>query len=343
MYVFICSSKVSKYLVNYNICVSDLKKNLLSMEAEGSAKCHFEAGTPLGIQKFNLDVDGKTVQDKFSSSSYVAGNQNPKMKTEKQKMLKPTVKNQGKYYANNPYKLDGNNTVIINNSYNVGGNKKVWDANEAAELLLKRDYPGIAEITESYAGQSVQIFVPQSWLSKVPTVVNTEDFATKQEDFKSLPVDVEKKKFIKLEVDRKLRGDQPEKDLYEELKKFFSGKSEDVVVLHGSELLELDLEKRKKKDKAEKDYLIINKTHQYVMNIEVKATISLEKHEKKKNVWKNTLEEAGNQVKECKQIFEDIFGSDITNSWRFIGAVYCCEMKGIVLPFNLSTKTKLGF
>ena len=144
------------------------------------------------------------------------------------------------------------------------------DVYEAAEFLLKRDYPRIAEITESHAGQPGQTFVPQSWLSKVPTVVSTKDFPEKQKDVekhaekhvKSLAVEKEKEKkketekFIKIEDDRNLQGELPEKELYDELREYFRKReSEEVVVLHGSELLELDLEKRKQHDKWEKDFI----------------------------------------------------------------------------------------
>ena len=85
------------------------------------------------------------------------------------------------------------------------------DVSEAAEFLLKRDYPRIAEITESHDGHSGQMFVPQSWLSKVPTVVSTKDFGKKQEQYVNSLLDVEKDW---IEDGRKLQGELPEKELY---------------------------------------------------------------------------------------------------------------------------------
>ena len=190
--------------------------------------CPFEPGTskPLGIQKFKLDGSGKTIQDKLSPDP-IDGHKKSKEKSTKQKILKPIVKNQKKY--------------------NLGSNNYMSDVSEAAEFLLKRDYPRIAKITENHDGHSGQMFVPQSWLSKVPTVVNTKDFGKKKEQY------VEKDW---IEDNRKLQGELPEKELYEELREYFrKRKSEEVVVLHGSELLVLDLEKRKENDKWEKDFI----------------------------------------------------------------------------------------
>jgi len=206
--------------------------------------CPFEPGTskPLGIQKFKLDGSGKTIQDKLSPDP-IDGHNKSKEKSTKQKMLKPIVKNQKKY--------------------NLGSNNYMSDVSEAAEFLLKRDYPRIAEITESHAGHSGQIFVPQSWLSKVPTVVSTMDFEKKQEQYvESLPVPVDVEKGW-IEDGRKLQGERPEKELYEELSEYFRKRElEEVVVLHGSELLVLDLEKRKENDKWEKDFISKVQTRQ---------------------------------------------------------------------------------
>ena len=61
------------------------------------------------------------------------------------------------------------------------------------------------------------------------------------------------------------------------------------------------------------------------MNIEVKRTLSLEK----KHKGKSTIDEACVQLDGSKGLLEDYFEADIQDSWRFISAVYCWEMKGI--------------
>ena len=65
------------------------------------------------------------------------------------------------------------------------------------------------------------------------------------------------------------------------------------------------------------------------MNIEVKKTLSLEKHKKKKGEEKSTINHACDQLDGSKRLLEDYFEADIQDSWRFISAVYCWEMKGI--------------
>ena len=61
------------------------------------------------------------------------------------------------------------------------------------------------------------------------------------------------------------------------------------------------------------------------MNIEVKRTLSLEKNQK----GKSTIDEACVQLDGSKGLLEDYFEADIHDSWRFISAVYCSEIKGI--------------
>ena len=63
------------------------------------------------------------------------------------------------------------------------------------------------------------------------------------------------------------RGEVPERNLYKALQAYFQGKEETVAVFHGIDILKLNLEKVKVN---EKDFVIINATHQYIPVVEVK-------------------------------------------------------------------------
>ena len=57
-----------------------------------------------------------------------------------------------------------------------------------------------------------------------------------------------------------------EKQAFDALRAYFNGKREAVVIINGLEMLELDLERRRRQDKREIDFLMMNYTHHYLMN-----------------------------------------------------------------------------
>ena len=62
----------------------------------------------------------------------------------------------------------------------------------------------------------------------------------------------------------------------------------------------------------EKDFIIINLTYGYVLNIEAKQTLN-----------QKSMESAKKQLENTKKIIEKWFGADLKPGWVFISAVYC--------------------
>eukprot|EP00092_Neocalanus_flemingeri_P052292 GFUD01061102.1.p1 GENE.GFUD01061102.1~~GFUD01061102.1.p1 ORF type:complete len:271 (+),score=71.44 GFUD01061102.1:39-851(+) len=215
-------------------------------------------GFKLGIQEFMLNPVGLTIETKLNLPESLKNKTKQEMKNESAE--DKTTRNAFK-------KLKGNQETFYNKPtqkvYNMGGGQFQWDVTEAAEKFLERDYPALAKISEEdgQEGQTGVVMVPERWLSSIPAVVDMED--------------AEKRALLKVEDKRKMQGERHEKLVYEELSKYFENKEEEVAIIHSAYILEPDLEKRKEKSGYEKDFLVINKTLQYILNVEVKSSLSM--------------------------------------------------------------------
>ena len=198
------------------------------------------------------------------------------------------------------------NRIKKNITYYLGNAIETASIRKAAETLFNRDYKG-----------KKQIFVPEVFLTKDPSLIYHE----KQELEKLLAARVADET-INDKMKEKWRcrmktieGEVLEKDVYDTLKKYFKSHPEqEVLVLHGYEILDLDAPENPKKPIPhwEKDFIIINVTYGYVLNIEAKQTLN-----------KKSMKSAKKQLENTKQIIEKWFGADLKPGWVFISAVYC--------------------
>jgi hypothetical protein len=111
-----------------------------------------------------------------------------------------------------------------------------------------------------------------------------------------------------------IEGEELEKNIYNALKDYFENHSDqEVLVLHGYEISDLEkLANHIDVDHWEKDFLIINATYGYILNIEAKSSLN-----------GKSLHEAKRQLENTKRIIEKWFGADLTECWKFISAIYC--------------------
>ena len=107
---------------------------------------------------------------------------------------------------------------------------------------------------------------------------------------------------------RQAEGDLTEKEVYEALKDYFGKRKESVLVINGNELPVVLGDTSKKQ---EMDFIIVNFTKQYLMNIEVKKFLG-----KGENF--NSAIKAREQVETNKKIIEDSFGADLKGDWNYI-------------------------
>ena len=76
-------------------------------------------------------------------------------------------------------------------------------------------------------------------------------------------------------------------------------------------------------DRQEADFIIVNNTRQYVMNLEVKKWLGSIEGKPQKCVKKKTKD----QLEKIKQIIQEWFGPHLQGQWKYISAVYCDKME----------------
>ena len=187
---------------------------------------------------------------------------------------------------------------------------------KCVDLLLERDYPEIVIFDGSRDNAVGPIFIPEGYLPKKPKVVDLEMADDIMEQFpndKKLIGDI-----------RQTKGDMLERQVYNALKKHFSTRlNEDVLVIQGLELVKLGGVSGG--DKQEVDFLIVNFTHQYILNIEVKKW-----HGQIQGKSENIIDKAKDQQESIKAIIEDWFGADLKGNWRYVSALFCQDMEEIL-------------
>ena len=203
-----------------------------------------------------------------------------------------------------------------NITYYLGNAVQFASLRKAAEFLFNRDYK-----------DKKQIFVPEVFLTKDPELI----FREKEELerlLKTMP-DGKEKENLRNRL-KTIEGEKLEKNVFDTLKSYFeSNGNQEVLVLHGYEIADLDkLAGRKDVAHWEKDFLIINKTYGYLMNIEAKSSLN-----------GNSLKKAKEQLENTKKILEKWFGADLNDGWKFISAIYCERID----KTNKNCKNKMDF
>ena len=102
-----------------------------------------------------------------------------------------------------------------------------------------------------------------------------------------------------------VRGDLLEKQFYESIKSYFETQNENVLVIHSHKLLGL-----KSNAQKEKDFIVVNLSFGYILNIEVKCSAS-----------GSNLNKALEQIKSTKEELGNWFG--LAGRWKFYGAIGC--------------------
>ena len=88
----------------------------------------------------------------------------------------------------------------------------------------------------------------------------------------------------------------------------------------------IKLGKEKGKNVQEIDFLLINWTHHYILNIEVKKWLGVVKG-KPGDIDKCSISKAKKQINTIKTMIEDWFGADLKGDWKYVSALYCQEME----------------
>ena len=176
------------------------------------------------------------------------------------------------------------------------------DYREAAKALMERNMPEVVHDTQTKA-----LFLPETHLPKMPRLVDLEEFERKKESFTDEELQFLRMTKGKEDLDN-AAGDIVEKELSEELKKFYerSGKTK-VVVLQGC-----TLRKGRRGGNQENDFVIVDFDCKTVICIECKVTLT-----------SSTGHKAVKQTLELKSLLEEYFTTELASGqWLFVGMIF---------------------
>ena len=109
-----------------------------------------------------------------------------------------------------------------------------------------------------------------------------------------------------LGIHRNLSGDLIEKEFFKKIRHVLESRNEEFALFQGHELFNFDLKDRLNKP-SEKDFIIVNNTHQYICGVEVKRTLS-----------GFSIFKSANQLKDTKASLESWFKLDLNSKWTFM-------------------------
>ena len=192
----------------------------------------------------------------------------------------------------------------------------------AVAKLLARNYP---ELVEWNGNTKLVIFIPDYYLNKSVKYVEpsrgselaafckelAESYPERKEDF-------EQHENVFTSGKRMYCGEVPEMNLYNALKQRFEKIDESVAVFHSLDILKFDIDKQDN-NVSEKDFIIVNASHGYIIAIEVKKTLGKG----------DSIEKSLQQLTDAKKDLEAYFSSDMAPGWTFIPLIYCENLEGI--------------
>ena len=193
------------------------------------------------------------------------------------------------------------------------GNHGILTIPEIVAQLLPRNYPELVDFDDS---KRLMIFVPEWYLAKAAKYVEPSRGPQLQEYSERLAnLCPERRRYFEdlkkfyMAGQRTHRGELPEQNLYVALQAYFKGNNENVAVFHGIDILKINLDRFKVK---EKDFVIINATRRCILVIEVKRTLGAG----------DSIEKSIQQLNEAKEDLEAWFATEGLHHWLFIPMIY---------------------
>ena len=181
--------------------------------------------------------------------------------------------------------------------FNMGAGKYFTNYEEAEDELLKRNFPDVAEDCQASA-----IFVPETFLPKIPRAVDPKEYVTKCQS-----LDDESKKELGIkggsEESQNLSGDITEKELSDALKKFYSSSPDKQVTIFQGAVFKPP--GAKKGTNQEHDFLIILKVLKCIICIESKKSLN-----------GKSVQGGLKQLEGMEKLIDDYFGP--MSGWSYI-------------------------
>ena len=126
----------------------------------------------------------------------------------------------------------------------------------------------------------------------------------------------------------KFSGDVIEMKLYACLKEILQTNGDEFGLFHSLELsnLHLQIQPRQhilnQRPLMEKDIVIVNKTHRYIMVVSVKRELKDIIISKPKKPKKTLLDKISDELLDAKSRLESWFSTEVDSSWKFIPIIY---------------------
>ena len=193
----------------------------------------------VGIKELQLRQNQEKIEERLT---IVARQRRQSPSTKRKRKDLGKIKEKMKAYQD---KEEGGNSIFI-----MGQNVIGESVPDIAKKMVWRDYKPIAQFNGEHEEDLGATFVPEGHLPKNPRIVMPEQRARIEDQF---PDD----SHLLGELHQTI-GDMAEKQAFDALRAYFNGKKEAVVIINGLEMLELDLERRRRQDKREIDFLIMN-------------------------------------------------------------------------------------
>ena len=115
-----------------------------------------------------------------------------------------------------------------------------------------------------------------------------------------------------------------ERKPYNFFRDYYQRSNNVVLVIRGLEMFDITSKKQQ-----EVDFLIINYSRQYIMNVECKSQIETK-----------TKKKAGTQLNKIRFLMHDWFKSDLKGQWTYISALWCNEAQQLTRPQDILLNQK---
>ena len=230
-------------------------------------------------------------------------------------------------------------------AFNMGGTRVIplEDYKEAGEGLMERNMPDVL-----HDKQTEVAFVPPAHLPEEPRVVDIPRFESRKRKLDEMaqvegPAVLEQlgmKPGPAKEVPH-AKGDLAEKELRDELKKYYDSASDKEVVVYNGPWIRVP--GKSIASYQEKDCVIVNKKTKTVYNIESKSKLAERPGNK-----------AVEQTQKLKNILETYFAPEFaSNDWCFVGMIYtneinpnntfCTDCSQFIINGRAEVATKLNY
>ena len=216
----------------------------------------------------------------------------------------------------------------IKQFYHLGQGFTEDDIIKVLNFLLLRDYPDIFNLTDyAYLLKKV-ICVPLEYIPRVPTIPVLDQSKLKQSlmadsqlpEDKKLSAEAMKTNYSEYQFGM-AKGDSVEKTVFKVLKEFFGDKDQNVVIINGIEMERINPER--KQQSREMDLVVINHIRGLIINIECQSKLN---QGQCKGGQKSKMAKLQEKLDANKKFFDDWFGADISDKWKFVSIFYCEEL-----------------